>query len=298
MGQFAKWGAYLEKNRWVERMLSKSFLAKALMGVLAVISSRVYGANFLTMEIQISGTPSQTFYSAAPLTGFFANDTSPGDLQFQTGVISSADGKYLETTNGSNGWSITEPQFTSFSAFINSLEQSWSITLDKGLSTERDYTMSLNLGAFPSMNVTPPVITFPANQSVISPNTTTFTFTPPGLAVPFLLQLSHLPNNANFGSYVIDDQLDLAAGTTQWSAPSPLIANTSYYLDVDAFNIFPAGFAFSDPMTATGSSVPNWSSGANLSLESSEFFSTALPEPGSLSGLVFGVPMLLKRRRR
>ncbi len=278
-------------------MWSKSFLAMALMGVSAVRCGRVYGANFLTMEVQISGTPSQTFYSAAPITGFFADDTNPGDLQFQTGVISSADGKYLETTIGSIGWSIAEPTFTSFSTFINSMEQGWSLTLDKGLSTERDYTMSLNLGTFPSMNVTPPVIVFPGNQSVINPNTTTFTFSPPGLAVPFLLQLEHLPNHAKTGSYVFDDQIELPAGTTQWSVPSPLIANTNYDLDLDAFNILPAGFAFSDPMTATGSSVPNWSSSANLSLESSELFSTALPEPGSISLLALGWSVLLGRRR-
>ncbi len=263
-----------------------------------IIISRVASATLLSMEIQITGTPSQIYYSATLIPSFFPGDSNPQDLQFQTGLISSSDGQYTATGNSPGVWNLKEPVFNNFNSFISSLEQPWNITLDAGLSSQRLYTMSLDVGALATANFVPPVITFPQNQSTISPGLTTFTFTPPTPQNSVFLQLEHLPNHATVGSYVFDDQLSLPAGATQWSPSSPLIPQTQYYMDLLIQNIFPQNFAFSDPTDSQGKTIPNWSSNGNVTLESDSFFATGVPEPGFISILIAAIPIFTRSRLR
>ncbi|HUB26261.1 MAG TPA: hypothetical protein VL992_12595 [Tepidisphaeraceae bacterium] len=266
--------------------------------VLLFVSKNATANNNLLMLIQVTGTPSQTYYSAALSPLFFPDSSLPQGLQFQNGLISSSDGQYIAQTTPQGDWELIQPTFTNFGSFLSSLEQPWSIVLDAGLPTQHTYAMTLNLGNLPATNVIPPIVTFPTNQSIISASESTFTFSPPGLNVPISLQFSYLPNHATSGAFVFEDQLSLPAGSSSWTAPTPLLTDTDYDLDLSVQNIFPSNFGFSDPVDSNSNTIPDWSSEGNLSFDSNVIFSTALPEPRVALLTLFLAPILGRRSRR
>ena len=274
----------------------KYALVAAVFACLIVAPTSAAASSSVFLDIQVTGTPTQDYYTAAIGPSFFPNLPNQS-IQFSTGLVTSADGQFTATTDSQNDWENKQPVFNDFPSLLMALAQPWSITLDKGLPTQRNYTMSLNLGALPTTPVAPPVLLFPLAGSIISPLTTTFTFTPPAIQQPIYTALEHLPNNATTGSYVFDDQLYLPAGSTQWSPPAPLLPSTDYYFDLYVQNVFPQGLGFSDPVDEQNNPIPNWFSNGNLMLESDAFFTTAVPEPASISLLAAGAVLLSRRRR-
>ena len=267
------------------RSLAAFPLIEIFVVILLALSTNAWATVSLGMFIQVSGIASGNLYSADPAPSFYQNDPS---FQFSTGVISSADQQW-KLTSHVNGWrSQPEPEFSSAQELLKALEQPWTISLDQGLPTARQYTMSLNLGSLPATDLTPPVMLFPLPGSTIDSLTSTFNFTPPGLNVPITASLQHFS--------VTDAQVSLPAGSTQWSLPVPLIDDTQYYFDL-AVNGNAAGLAFTDPVDAQGNAIPGWYSYGNFRLESSGFFST--PEPGL--GALFGIGaivLLIRPRQR
>ena len=129
------------------------------------------------------------------------------------------------TTDGGLGWGPTFQTFTDRGQFMKELEEPWTITLDQGLPTQRQFTMSLNLGDLPTTDLTPPIITFPLDHSANVSLTPIFQFTTPS-KLGVAAKLYHFKNG------ITVDQLGFNAGTAQWSPPAPLLPGTEYVFDL------------------------------------------------------------------
>jgi hypothetical protein len=229
----------------------------------------------LYVEVQATYGAGAFFYAAGIRPTFFPG--GPADVQFTTGRIASEDNQSVIKTD-TFGWAIQGPTFHNFNDLLAFLQQPWEMLLDEGLPTERNYTMALNLGSLPTMDLTPPIISFPTHMSTIDTLTPTFTFTTPAQSV-FSLQLGKFLG----GTSDIVASTDLSSGQSTWSPQSPLTVG-SYYLNISRNNIGVPGLGFSTPIDTLGDPFPNWHSGGTARLEANALFSV-VPEPTGLAML-------------
>jgi hypothetical protein len=217
----------------------------------------------------------------------YSGEISPGSPNsgFTTGLITSADQRYLARTLDAGGWLVESPSFTSFNDFVASLQQSWRIILDQGLATEHDYTMNLNLGSLSTMDLTPPSINFPAFGSTISTFQPTFSFVIPSqyFTLGELERLRPQPSDLA--------ESGLPPGATTWS-PGVDLENGSEYALVLFDQDLISGMSFSVPVDSSGNQLADWASGGNLYMDGvSDFF--VVPEVPSLGLWVQGTTLLI-----
>jgi hypothetical protein len=236
----------------------------------------------VNLALNVERTNNTLFYSAAiePLTF----PSSPG-ASFSTGVIASADHQYLANTVGNSGWSLQEPSFSSFDDLVASLQQSWTIALDTGLATERNYTMTVNLGSLLSMDLTPPAISFPISGSLITTLSPTFLFTTPS-------QYSFLGTLQKLQSSGFDATTNLPGGSTTWTPSVLLEPEATYVLDIYNGNITVPGWGFATPIDSTNNPLSGWASGNDVILEAGALFS-AVPEPSAFVLCFIGLTFLI-----
>ncbi len=245
-----------------------------------VFERRATAYNNLDIEILITHYSSgSTYYNAQVEPQFFPFDSSNRQhIQFQTGLITSADGQYAVTTaGGQGGWIVAghfPATFTDFTSLLNSLDQPFSMTLDSGLPTERHYPLSLNFGDLATTSPIPLSITSPGYLATVSTLTPTITFSSLNYSSNIALRLSGPTTD-----------YDLPANSTQWTAPEPLKALKEYRVEVFAPNGFPQGFGFSAPIDATGAGIEGWGSRGSLYYYADSLFKTPVPEP-NIVGLI------------
>jgi hypothetical protein len=262
------------------------------LAIAARPASAGFGVNIL---INIGSSNGVADYNAAAAPTVFPSTPGSG---FTTGLISSADGEFITQTQGPNEWQneATSTQFNSIAALMAALEQPWTITLDQGLHTQRQYTTTINLGALPTTDTTPAQISYPANHSTITTVTPTFTFTTPP-EYNFLIYLDQ-ETSPDGGALLDLDQIPLPSGVTTFTAPNPLAPDSSFIFSLFANNIDPAGLGFSTPVDASDNPMPEWSgSVGSLQFDTTAAFSTPVPEPASVALFAAGSVYLFKRRR-
>lgn len=232
------------------------------------------------------------FYSATPDPNFYPGDP---DLPFVTATIASSDGVY-QVTSSQNSWNIQSGIFSTLDALKASVLQTWSIELDQGLPTERNYTMMLSLDNLEEADLAPPVINFPSFNETISTLTPDFEFE---LPIPRMhaLQLHDFPLT---GSSTILTQTSVAAGTTTWSYHDSLLPDTRYLFGLRT-NVGFSEQGFTIPLDSSG--VPlvplaEWESDVSARVETNIAFFTAVPEPGGLLLLSMGGIVLYGLRRQ
>ncbi|HSZ54843.1 MAG TPA: hypothetical protein VK797_04235 [Tepidisphaeraceae bacterium] len=278
-------------------MFAKSHLKTWLFWLLFICPllslPRLAGAtNYMSIFVENGGlSPGDAYY--AVLSPSFE------DLSYTTLVVSSADGRYALTDQpggGTEKW----PDITSFSDLVASLQQPWRISLDAGLTTERDYTMSLALGELATGQYPPPSITFPQFGSTIDSLTPIFTV---NTAFTLTARLSHFvwvtnPDGSRGQQGIDDYDFSLTPDSPSWTPPAPLLPGMEYELDVDTSEIYPTAFAFSDPLDASGNAIPNWFSRGAVLMNAVAQFETPVPEAscGVYIAVVFAIALRRVRR--
>lgn len=259
-----------------------AFAAAVLVGLAQWTSdaNAELSVNFFVRATHYDGQPhySGTVYTVAP---------GGSDPEFSTCIVASLDQQYTTGTGGA----VNPPVFTSYDEFLSSLQQPWTITLDQGLITERNYTMTLNLGELPTLSLIPPVIDFPVHNATIDTLTPTFLLTS---QFGVLADLHKFPPAD--GSSIIVARDFVPVGTSHWSPPVTLDYDSKYYLDIYNFNIDVSGFGFTVPVDAENVPVENWASFSSAQVETAIFFYTPVPEPGTFSGGICAALLLLGGR--
>jgi len=220
--------------------------------------------------------------------------TFPGS-EFQTATIQSNDGQYVSATEGQSAWDLGPgAAYASVSALIGSLNQGYAITLDAGLATERHFAMTLDAANLATFDLTPPVISFPAQDAIINTLTPTFTFTTPTTFGDIRGQFLH---STPKGGQIVDLNFSLTAGSTQWAPPVVLLPGAGYILDlyVDAGTPL---VGFTTPVDDNNVAMENWQTGTAFHLETIHQFTTAAPEPGSCLILAGGIGLVVARGGR
>lgn len=243
--------------------------------------------NSVNIVIVVDCNGGSTHYSA----GIFPNFSS-SELQFKTFSLSNSDGAYI-STNGGN----FQTTFDSYAELASDLEEPWTLVLDSGLPTQREYSTTLNLGNLGVLDLTAPAITFPSTHSFIQPSQNIFTFTPPDLPLPMVINfLGQTPGSL----FPVDDEVQtLPVGSTQWSPQVAMQPGINYQFSLESQGgSYLSGLDFSDPMDTASDSLPDWSNGSDeLRLLGGSVFTT-LPEPGSISALAASALLLRRRKNR
>lgn len=209
------------------------------------------------------------------------------ELPFTTAQIRNQSGVLGSETVGLGWGAPLQPFFPSLQSLIAELDQPWHLRLDAGLPTQRDYQMSLNLGALPSLDMRPPMIHSPLANATVTSLQPTFQFElHPDFAFSALL----------FGTGVSTGWVPLPQGATSWTPAVTLTDGEQYLFDILSFNNSVDGLGFSAPVDSQGNAIPNWGSWASIELEAVHQFAVAVPEPGSLALLLIGALVLGTRR--
>jgi hypothetical protein len=257
-----------------------------LTAFLALIATTSAADAVLHLHLGVSAQY-EKFYVASAGPSFFPNGP---DLSFTTGRISSADNQYVLFTQN-NGWRAEQPHFDSLAALVNSLNQPWEMLFDAGLPTERHYTMSLNLGDLPIMDLTPPTPVFPTHNSVVQTQLPTFSF----ISQPqysYDLQVGRFEGNTS----TIVASPTLPGGSATWTPSTPLLPG-NYYLRLGRSNIGIPQLGFTTPIDDLGNPLPNWQTNGHATIEANLSF-TIVPEPTSLTLLLAATVLLPAFRTR
>ena len=176
------------------------------------------------------------------------------DLSFTTGRIATANDSFIESTSGS-AWIPSSPNYYSLSDLMSALAQPWTLTLDQGLSSERDYSMSLDMGTAPA-DYAPPAISFPSFGQTIDTHTPTFTFSAPAESA-FYATVYHFVG----GSEVVDAQTTLPLGATSSAYGVTLASGPQYYFELTSSNsVLFSGSGFSVPLDSNNHFQTPWQS--------------------------------------
>jgi hypothetical protein len=252
--------------------------------MLPTVAARAVEVDFAIRAQQRGGA---AMYSGEIRTFWQPNDA---DLPYTTAIVTSADHQVAVTSTGGGGWLSQVPTFySSLDELITALEQPWKIHLDEGLPTERNYSLTLNLGSVATSGLAPPSIGYPAFDQAIGTLTPTFAL---ALNTPdsYHADLYHFASSSS----VFDAQTALPAGSTSWAPGVVLVGGTQYFLDLYGDPSLP-GLGFSTPLDAQGDLIANWSSSGLGHAESIVRF-TAVPEPASAAVLLLGLPALAGHR--
>jgi hypothetical protein len=227
----------------------------------------------INLHIQQYGDVPFYYFTFSPASSPFNSDGA-----FVSAQITSQDGEYLSHTEGAGGWTFGYPLFNSFSDLLTSLQQPFHLTLDQGLASERNYTTSVTLGSLLSVNLTPPSIQYPLQQSTIDTFNPTFLFTLPS-AHEWIAQLQTIPI---VGSGTTPAQTPLAFPAGSWTPGVTLQTGVQYYLDIYTVdNIRIDGFGFSTPLDDANAPLPDWSTSGLIEFDVAADF-MAVPEPDAL----------------
>ena len=270
-----------------EAMRFTAFLLVTLVAASAQLASANPG---LVLDVIAGNYGNSLSYSAAAIPTFFLGD--PG-FPYQTGVIQSADHQYVATANG--GWGFQEPSFKTFGDLIASLNESWTITFDKGLPTEKDYTTKLDLGTWPQIGLGIPSINiFPSGSGTFNTTMPTIPMTLPSQSSDVDVRLVSPPIT---GTILFDDFVPNT--TTLFHINPTLVVGHSYSLNIYALNIS-LPVAFSVPVDAGNVPMPGtWQTGGHADTETGITF-TIVPEPQTVTllipGAAIGLAALARKR--
>jgi hypothetical protein len=250
----------------------------------------------MPMFIYTAGSTNGNIYQAWPDLMNYPLPTP--QFAFQTAEITSADGVYDVLLDASGGHGKFPAPFTQADDLLASINQAWTIVIDKGLPTEKTYTTTYNLGTLPTMELTPSVITWPADRSSISTINPTFAFKTPLTLGPITARLEHVvytddPVLGRIGNGVIDQTWTLAAGATSLTPDFPLMPSTDYMFEMYLNNIVPAGAGFSTPVDLAGNPISGFYSPTWVQMDASNLFTTPAPEPS----MILLLPVLFLSRR-
>lgn len=219
-------------------------------------------------------------YSASIAPGFFPGDP---DIEFLTGTISSADGVYQANTH-QNGWTIHSGIFSTFDEMKASVQQSWTMVLDEGLPTERNYSMMLDIDDLDEVDVAPPVVSFPTRGETIQTLVPNFQFELQNPR-PHILQLR---TSAAGGSSTTLATKGVFPGTTNWTPEFSLQPNSGYVFSLRN-DVYRPDMGFSVPLDSMDEPLAaNWETYVSAAPETNVLFYTAVPEPNALIMLVIG----------
>lgn len=202
---------------------------------------------------------------------------------FTTASVSSQDGLFrAETQAGRWVYPENEPYFPSFAALATAMQQPYTIALDTGLPTERNYQMGFEPGGLATLNPQLPRITAPLHGAVDVSLTPYISIqTPPRNFFRTILR---------DGSVILMNET-FSLGTYPYG---PLSPGKEYTLDVYSPTEFlrtTLNIRFTTPIDENGDSLPNWYSPSWLQVESIARFYT-IPEPGTLALAAAAVTML------
>lgn len=256
-----------------------------VVALLPAVAARAAQVDFTIRAQHGSGAP---VYSGE--ISRFLSPSDP-DLPFITGQIASADQQISASSSGS-GWSHQPLVFySSLANLIPALEQPFEILLDEGLSTERRYSMNLNLGDLATSGLAPPTVHLPAFDEQINTLTPTFLYTLL-TAGSYHGDLYHFAGSTG----VFDTRVTLLPGSSSFAPPLALIPNREYFLDIYNFDVHIPGLEFSTPIDADDNPIANWQSRGDGIAETIVKF-TAVPEPASFFILALGSVALMAFRR-
>jgi hypothetical protein len=230
-----------------------------------------------------------TVYSGAIYS--FLTPSDP-DLPFITGQIASADHQFLVTST-EPGW-LHQPQifYSSLNELVTALEQPFEILLDEGLSSERRYSMNLNLGDLSTSGLVPPTVYFPALDEQIDTLTPTFLYSLETTGA-YYGDLFHFEGPTG----VFDTRATLLPGSSSFTPPLALSRDREYFLNIYNTDVYLPGLEFSTPVDADDNPIANWQSrGDGIAATYLKF--TAVPEPTSFCILALGSVALIAFRRR
>lgn len=256
------------------------------VALLPAVAARAAQVDFAIRAQHGSGA---TVYSGEIYS--FLTPSDP-DLPFITGQIASADHQFL-VTSVEGGW-LHQPQifYSSLNELITVLGQPFEILLDEGLSSERRYSMNLNLGELSTSGLAPPTIIFPAFNEQIDTLTPTFLYSLE-TAGAYYGDLYHFEPTTS----VFDARATLSPGSSSFTPPLTLIRDREYFLDIYNTDVYLPGLGFSTPVDADDIPIANWQSRGDGIAETIVKF-TAVPEPSGLCILALGSVALIALRRR
>lgn len=237
-----------------------------------------------------SGTPN---YSAAPDPTFFLGQSG---WNFQTGIIESADHQYI-VTGQIGGWSFQEPTFHSLPALLHSLDQTWTMKLDQGLPTEKDYTFSFHAGSLAQTGL-PPAFVYNAPNGTMEFSTFTPKIWLSLPAIPNLYDLRLVTNPPITGTTLFDA---FVPGGTPYFQIQQHLTPGYYSFSVNGNGPLPTDSGFSVPVDANNTPLTaDWTSWGTASYDTGVLF-TVVPEPSSFCLLiaagVVGLTRCVMRRR-
>jgi hypothetical protein len=217
---------------------------------------------------------------------------SDPDIPYITGQIASTDHQFL-VTSVEGGWLNHSTTFySSLTDLVAALEQPFEILLDEGLSSERRYSMNLNLGDLSTSGLAPPTVYFPAFNGQIDSLTPTFLYSLE-TAGYYHGDLFHFDGSTG----VFDTRATLVPGSSSFTPSLTLIRDREYFLDIYNTDVYLPGLGFSTPVDANDNPIANWQSRGDGIAETNVSF-TAVPEPASLCILALGSIALIVFRRR
>lgn len=259
------------------------------MLIVATLPAGVARAAQVDFAIRAQHGNGATVYSGE--IGTYLPPSDP-DLPYITGQIASTDHQFL-VTSAQSGW-LSQPSifYSSLADLVTALEQPFEILLDEGLSSERRYSMNLNLGDLSTSGLAPPTVTFPAFNGQIDTLTPTFLYSLE-TAGYYHADLFHFEPSTS----VFDTRATLSPGSSSFTPPLTLIRDREYFLDIYNTDVDLPGLGFSTPVDANDNPIANWQSRGDGIAETNVKF-TAVPEPASLCIFAFGAIALIALRRR
>jgi hypothetical protein len=198
----------------------------------------------------------------------------------------------IRNPDGGGNSSSQYAPYADFAQWKADMNGTWTLTVDPGLPTAKDYTFTvafnLNASDFPAFG-----FTAPSWNQVVDPMATLSTYGPAAEFQKSSWYMYRLPNY----NLIMAEWIPAGATTKSWT-PTPPLEPGDYALYNSYNPALPSGsIVISAAVDSLGNALDEWNPTASMHEYDAVNFSVAVPEPGTLLLLAAGGCLLLRRRR-